>query len=155
MSHCFFITEERKRLCTILHSSVPYQINEFQNYSQYLITLLIQMKWKQLRKILTKYNEGLCIRGSVGQTDTQTGRPAHEHKDSCLRGKGRCLGHTLLSQLLSQLCQPLAGQCLASGNVGCRFLLFKLPSPRHLLRAISRRWKKMALKCKGIRSLLP
>lgn len=151
MSHCFFITEERKRLWIILYSSVPYQINEFQNYSQYLIALLIQMKWKQLRKILTQYNEGLCIRGSVEQTDTQTGTAAHEHEDSCLQGKGRCLGHTLLSQL----CQPLAAQCLASGNVGCRFLLFKLPSPRHLLRAVSRRWKKMALKCKGLRSLVP
>lgn len=68
------------------------------------------------------------MRESVGQTGTQTGTAAHEHEDSCLQGKGRCLEHTLLSQL----CQPLGVQCLASENVGCRFLSFKLSSPRHL-----------------------
>lgn len=60
------------------------------------------------------------MKESVGQTGTQTGTTAQEHEDSCLQGKRRFLEYTLLSQL----CQPLGVQCLASENVGCRFLLF-------------------------------
>lgn len=93
-------------------------MNEVQSCIHYLIAIIIQMKLKQLRKVLTQYNQGLHMRGSAGQTGTQTGTAAHEHDNRCLQGKGRCLEDALLSQL----CQPLGVQCLPSENVRCRLL---------------------------------
>jgi hypothetical protein len=53
------------------------------------------MKMKQLRWTLTQYFWGSYMRGSLG---TGTGTIAHEHENSCLQAKERCLDQTCPSQ---------------------------------------------------------
>lgn len=50
---------------------------------------------KQLRWTLTQYFWGSYMRGSLG---TGTGTIAHEHENSCLQAKERCLDQTCPSQ---------------------------------------------------------